>query len=119
MEAANPGGLLGRSYMLTADYVFWLAVSFIVACNLYYGPRIKSDRIAMQWGLDGKPTWHAPKLIALWGTVAFALIARLTIWAAMTYAPSWTNSPETALLLFSVVLAIIHFWILSAASRAK
>ncbi|RKE71081.1 hypothetical protein DFP91_3337 [Pseudorhodoplanes sinuspersici] len=105
--------------MLAADYAFWLAVAFIVACNFYYGPRIKSDRVAMQWGLDGKPTWHAPKQIALWGTVAFALIVRLLIWTAMTYAPSWTNSPEIGLLLFSVVLAAVHLWVLRGAAQAK
>jgi hypothetical protein len=58
--------------MLAADYLFWLAVASIVAANLYYGPRIKGDRVARQWGWDGKPTWYAPKATALWGMVAFS-----------------------------------------------
>lgn len=105
--------------MLAADYAFWPAVAFLVACNLYYGPRIKSNRVAMQWGLDRKPTWHARKQIALWGTVVFALIVRLLIWAAMTYAPSRVNSPEIGLLLFSVILPAVHIWILRTAAQTK
>ncbi len=46
--------------MLAADLVFLVAVGFMIACNLYFEPRIKNDRVAMQWGLDGKPTWSAP-----------------------------------------------------------
>lgn len=105
--------------MLAADYAFWPAVAVIVACNYYYGPRIKSDRVAMQWGLDGKPTWYAPKQIALWGTVGFALIVRLLIWAAMSYAPSRVNGPEIGLLMSSVILLGAHLWILRTAAQTK
>ena len=105
--------------MLAADYVFWAAVAFIVWCNLYYAPRITSDRIAMQWGLDGKPTWFAPKAIALWGMVAFALSVRLIIWAATTYVPDKVNGPEIGLLMFSVIAAVAHFWLLHSGARAN
>ena len=105
--------------MLAADYVFWTAIAFIVACNLYYAPRITSGRIAMQWGLGGKPTWFAPKAIALWGMVAFALAVRLLIWAAMTYAPEQVNGTEIGLLMFSVIAAGVHFWLLHKAARAN
>jgi hypothetical protein len=64
--------------MLGADLVFWPALVFIIACNLYFGPKIKSDRIAMQWGIDRKPTWSAQKWDALWGMVAFMLAGRTT-----------------------------------------
>ena len=104
--------------MLAADYVFWPAVLLMLAANLYYGPRIKSGRIAMQWGLDGKPTWYAPKPIALWGALASALAVRLLIWAAMTYMPDIVHGPEIGLLLFSVTVAAAHLWVLLAAARA-
>jgi hypothetical protein len=42
--------------LLSADYVFGAAVALVVACSLYFGPRIKGERVAMQWGSDGKPT---------------------------------------------------------------
>jgi hypothetical protein len=46
--------------MLPADYVFGLAVALIVTLNFYFGRRIEQDRIAMQWGRNGEPTWSAP-----------------------------------------------------------
>jgi hypothetical protein len=42
--------------MLAADYIFCTAVVVVVGCSLYFGPRIKGERIPMQWGFDGKPT---------------------------------------------------------------
>ena len=105
--------------MLAADYVFWPALAFIVVANLYYEPRIKSDRTAMQWALDGKPTWYAPKAIALWGIVGFALAVRLLIWAAMTYLPDKVNGAEIGLLLFSIIVVAVHLLMLRAAARAN
>jgi hypothetical protein len=105
--------------MLAADSVFWLAVALLVAANFYYGPRIRSARVPMQWGFDGKPTWHAPKTLALWGIVALALAVRLIIWAAMTYAPNLVHSPEIGLLLFSIIVMVTHFWMLRLAMRAN
>jgi hypothetical protein len=37
--------------MLTADTLFIAALAF--ACSLYFAPRIRNERVAMQWGLDG------------------------------------------------------------------
>src|SRR5437763_6239361 len=93
--------------MLAADYVFWPALAFIVVANLYYGPRIKADRMAMQWALDGKPTWYAPKAIALWGIVGFALAVRLSIWVAMTYVPDKVNGAEIGLLMVSIIVVVV------------
>lgn len=104
--------------MLGADAVFLVALAVIAGANLYYGPRIASPRVAMQWGLDGKPTWSAPKAVALWGTLAFALAVRLFIWAAMTYTPEKVNGPEIGLTLFSIIVAAAHLYVLRAAVRA-
>jgi hypothetical protein len=46
--------------LLSAGYVFVAATVIVIGCNFYFGPRIKRERVAMQWGSDGKPTWHAP-----------------------------------------------------------
>lgn len=105
--------------MLAADYVFWPALALTAAANLYYAPRITSDRLAMQWGLDGKPTWYAPRRTALWGTVAFMVAVRLLIWAAMTYVPDKVNGPEIGLLLFSIIVAAVQLWMLRSAARAN
>src|ERR1700742_1510678 len=104
--------------MLAADYAFWLAIALLVAINLYYGPRIRRARLPMQWGFDGKPTWYAPKAVALWGIVAFALAVRLLIWAAMTYTRALVHGPEIGVLLISIIVVSVHFWMLRAAARA-
>jgi hypothetical protein len=36
--------------LLSADYVFVAATATVVGCKFYFGPRIKRERIAMQWG---------------------------------------------------------------------
>ena len=105
--------------MLPSDYVFWTALILMAGASLYLGPRIGSRRVAMQWGLDGKPTWSAPKAIGLWGLVAFALAVRWLIWALETYAPDRVHGAEIALLLFSVIVAAAHLFILRAARRAS
>jgi hypothetical protein len=77
--------------MLAADYVFAAAVAFVIGCSLYFGPRIGRDRIAMQWGVDGKPTWYARKWLALWGTVPFMLAVRfLSGWLRPTIRKTFT-----------------------------
>lgn len=104
--------------MLTADIAFLAALAVMVGCNLYFSPRIASERIAMQWGFDGKPTWYAPKLAAMWGMVAFAVIIRLVIYLAMTSMPDKVHGPEIGLLLFSIIVAATHVFTLAVAARA-
>lgn len=94
--------------MLSADLFFWPVLTFLAACNLYFGPRITSDQIAMQWGFDNRPTWYASKTVGLWGMVAFALAVRLLIWVLSTYAPSKVHCAEIGLLLFSLIVAASH-----------
>jgi hypothetical protein len=94
--------------MLGADLIFWAAVAFLASCNLYFGPRIKSDRIAMQWGFDGESTWYASRAVGLWGIVVFALAVRLLIWVTSTHAPARVHGAEVGLLLFSIIVAALH-----------
>jgi hypothetical protein len=103
--------------MMMADYAFWPAIAFMAGCSLYFAPRIKSDRMAMQWGFDGKPSWSAPKAVGLWATVVLALLVRLLIWAAMTYTPQLVHGAESGLLMSSIILAAVHVFVLMAAVR--
>jgi hypothetical protein len=77
--------------------------------------RIKSDRIAMQWGFDGKPTWSTPKAVGLWFTVVLALVTRLFIWVAMTWFPQLVHGEEFGLLMASVVFVASHMFVLAKA----
>ena len=105
--------------MLTADYLFLAALAFVVACSLWFAPRIRSDRIAMQWGFDGKPTWYAPKQIGIWAVPALMLVVRLFIWAAMTWLPARVHWPELGIALLSVIAAGVHVFILTRAAKAS
>jgi hypothetical protein len=105
--------------MLAADYAFGAAVAVVIACNLYFRRRIKSARVAMQWGFDGSPTWSAPKSLALWGTPVFMFAIRLLVWLAMTYAPQSVHGVEIGIVLFSVIAAAAHAFILRMAESAN
>jgi len=104
---------------MMADYAFWPAITFMAGCSLYLRAPIKSDRMAMQWGFDGKPTWSAPKAIGVWGTAVLALFARLLIWVAMTYFSQSVHGAEFGLLMASIVFAVSHLIVLVAAVRAN
>jgi hypothetical protein len=101
--------------MLPADYVFGSAVALVVACNFYFGPRIERERIAMQWGSDGEPTWYAPKWLAMWGTVFFMVAVRLFIWLVSTYTPQIVHGVQLGIIGFSVVVAATHLFVLKKA----
>lgn len=105
--------------MFSADLVFWPIVALLAAGNLYFGPRIRSDQIAMQWGVDGRPTWHASKAVGLWGMVVFALAVRLLIWVLSTFAPTKVHGAELGLLIFSITIAASHILLLRRAVQAS
>jgi hypothetical protein len=102
-----------------ADYVFGAAIAVVIGCNLYFGPRIKRERVAMQWRSDGTPTWYAPKWVALWGMTAFMLGVRFMIWLASAYAPQHVHGAELGIVLFSVGGTAVHIFVLRQAQRAS
>lgn len=105
--------------MLPADYAFGLALAVVVALNLYFGPRIERERVAMQWGRNGEPTWYAPKWLAMWGMLAFMVAVRLFIWLASTYAPQRVHGVELGIVIFSVIAAGSHLFVLMKARAVR
>ena len=103
--------------MLAADYVFAAAVVFVIGSNLYFSPRIRHERVAMQWGFDGKPTWYAPKWLALWGMVGLMFAMRALIWLAMTYKPRHVHGADVAIAGLSLIAAGSHFFVLKTAAK--
>jgi hypothetical protein len=101
--------------MVPADYVFGSAIALVVGLNLYLGPRIETDRVAMQWGPNGEPTWYAPKWLAIWGMIAFMAAVRLFIWLASTYAPKHVHGAELGIVIFSLIAAGSHLFVLMKA----
>lgn len=104
---------------MTADYVFGSAVVLMIAMSLYFSPRIAQDRIAMQWGFDGKPTWFAPKWIGVWGLIIFALVVRTLIWAAMIWTPHLVHGVDLAVMLIAVTVVISHWFVLLRAAKGE
>jgi hypothetical protein len=47
------------------------------------------------------------------------VLIRLVIFLAMTYMPDKVNGPEIGVLLFSIVVAAVHFGMLYAAARKR
>jgi hypothetical protein len=105
--------------MLPADYVFAAALAFVAGCNLYFGPRISSDHVAMQWGLDGRPNWYAPKWLALCWGLALLLAGRVFIWLAATYAPQHVHGVQVGIVIMSVTVAAAHVFTLKTAAAAR
>lgn len=104
--------------MLNADLIFWPVLLLLAACNLYFGPLIRTELIAMQWGFDGKPTRYASKAVGLWSPVALALGLRLLIWVLSTNAPSRVHGAETGVLLLSVIIAVSQAVVIRKAMQA-
>jgi hypothetical protein len=102
-----------------ADYVFGAAIALVVGSNLYLGPRIRGERVAMQWGLTDRPTWYAPKWVALWGMVAFMFAIRILVELASTYAPQSLHQAELGIAGFSVVVTAAHIFVLKMAEEAS
>lgn len=101
--------------MVPADYVFGLAIALVIGSNLYLGPRIANERMAMQWGPNGEPTWYAPKWLAMWGTIAFMVAIRLFIWLVSTYAPQHVHGAELGIVIFSLIALGSHLFVLMKA----
>jgi hypothetical protein len=104
--------------VLNADLVFWPTVAFMIACSLYFGSRIGGHQIAMQWDLNGSPTWYAPRAIGLWAMIVFALAVRSFIWIASTCIPTKVHGVEAGLLMASIVIAASHVFLLRKAADA-
>lgn len=105
--------------MLSADYVLGFAVALVVAFNIYFGRRIEGERVAMQWGRDGEPTWYAPKWLAMWGMIVFMAAVRLFIWLASVCTPQYVHGAELGMVVFSVIAAGSHLFVLTKATASR
>ncbi len=104
--------------MFQADLVFLFAFAIAVGCSLYFNPRIRVERMAMQWDATGKPTWFAPKWLAVWWGVALLALLRLIVWVGVTYFPAKTHQPELGIVIGSIVVAASHLYTLLKATKA-
>jgi hypothetical protein len=78
-----------------------------------------AKRVAMQWGSDGKPTWYAPRWVAIWWTIPFMIAMRLIVWLASTYNPQGVHWAELGIVGFSVIAPASHTFVLNIAEKAE
>lgn len=89
----------------------------------------RHERLPMQWGLDGSPTWRAPRTIALFFTPALAaasLAIPLGLFAAVPAGSARTGESDAALLTVTLGMALAyaaahagHLWAIGRWDRAQ
>jgi hypothetical protein len=104
--------------MFPADIAFLGALAVVTGSAIYFKSRIRVERIAMQWDATGKPTWFAPKWLAVWWGVAMLALLRLIIWVGLTYFPAKTHQPELGMVIGSFVVAMSYLYTLQKAMKA-
>lgn len=71
----------------------------------------RHDRLPMQWGLDGRPTWRAPRAIAVSFTpvlAAVSLAIPLALFAAIPAGSARADESEAALLTVALGMALAY-----------
>ncbi len=84
-----------------------VGLAFIAGCALYYGRRISSRRIPMQWDSDGQPAWFAPRLVGLW--FSFGVTAALS--AFLLVLALHTPQKLTALIVATISVIGANMWV--------
>lgn len=88
----------------------------------------RHERLPMQWGLDGRPTWRAPRTIALFFTpvlAAVSLTIPLILFAALPVGSARTAQSDEVLLTVTLSMALAyaaahagHLWAIGRWDRA-
>lgn len=68
----------------------------------------KADRLPMNWGLSGRPTWTAPRVMALTFTPALALV---TTGVILLIAPGDVGFAAVVALAF-LAAHLVHLWLI-------
>ncbi len=74
-------------------------LAFIAGCAIHYGRQITSRRVPMQWGLNGAPTWFAPRVVGIWFAFGFTALVSAGLLIAAQYEPQ-----KLAGLIFALVI---------------
>ena len=96
---------------------FPIAGVTLVALSLIFFLRLrKYDRVPMQWGIRGKPTWSAPAWLAVSCTPALFFL----VWALIDRAEpvDATREINIAALVMSASFVLAHFGHLAYAERS-
>jgi uncharacterized membrane protein len=97
--------------------VFAAALAAIGVLSLCFARRISADRIPMQWGFDGKPTWYAPRAVGLWWSFCFALVVGGVIAFIMLTRDGNVHQNSYVLMIFSFAAVVVQAWHLRAVEK--
>ena len=94
-------------------------VAVLSVLSVWAGRRFAAhERLPTQWGLDGRPVWYAPRLVALGFAPALAVIT-LTAAALLILVPDQADPSGAAPLALVVVMGVVwiaahtlHLWLL-------
>ncbi len=98
-----------------------LAVIVMLAMSLLAARRIPAGtRVPMQWGLDGKPTWFAPRIVGLLVIPVVATLLNVAFVAADYQGESQYvhPAPNGLKLCIAIGLLAMHAVYLRAISRS-
>jgi hypothetical protein len=101
------------------DVVLVCALVLMAGASAFFSSRITTPRVPMQWGIDGKPTWYAPKAAGLWGLILLAIAVRAGLYAAQVYVPHKVHNLDVGVGGFAVVMALTHLFLLWRWSRSS
>jgi Protein of unknown function (DUF1648) len=97
-------------------FTYCAAVAAMLAAVTYFGKRITAQKIPMQWGFNGQPTWYAPKLVGLWTPICLTTIGGPLFLVAID-SPSRAEHAAFGLIVFSLIMAIAYGVHLAAVVR--
>jgi uncharacterized membrane protein len=96
-----------KSYEIAAATVLLLVILSLIADLRFQSLR----KIPMHWGLDGKPTWSAPRVLGL----AFMPLLATIVLAAVAVQTAMLPTGTTVILLISLVFVavhLLHLWLI-------
>jgi hypothetical protein len=114
--------LISANYHQAGNIVALVAIAFMVLTSFFAARNIpKQSKAPMQFGINGKPTWFASRLFALWFQPIIAIVILGSFWL-MTLNGSGTR-PNHELIVFvvrsftAVVFVLAHGWLMLLAVR--
>jgi len=73
----------------------------------------------IDWGLSSRASWHVPTCLAIWGAPILMIGVRVLIWFGPVITPATDLSIQTLVIVFSVMFAIAHIWMMLRAALAE
>lgn len=94
--------------------IFAAALIANTALAIYFGERISASRIPMQWGVDGNPTWYAPRSVGLWWGLLFVFVVDSALFIGARFVEKSETPPFCySVMIVSVTITLAQAWSLN------